>query len=61
MKQKNIIKLMSLIIVVTISSGGCQKTYYGTMEMFGKHKRDILVDNVTEAVLFMPTFLQVHV
>ncbi len=28
---------------------GCQKAYYGTMEMFGKHKREILVDNVTEA------------
>ncbi len=28
---------------------GCQKVYYGTMEMFGKHKRDILVENVTEA------------
>lgn len=28
---------------------GCQKVYYGTMEKFGKHKRDILVENVTEA------------
>ena len=28
---------------------GCQKVYYGTMEAFGKHKRDILVENVTEA------------
>jgi molybdopterin-biosynthesis enzyme MoeA-like protein len=28
---------------------GCQKAYYETMEMFGKHKRDILVDNVADA------------
>lgn len=28
---------------------GCQKVYYGTMEKFGIHKRDILVDRVTEA------------
>ncbi len=26
---------------------GCQKAYYSTMEAFGKHKRDILVDRVT--------------
>ena len=32
-----------------IFSCGCEKAYYGTMEAFGKHKRDILVDNVTEA------------
>lgn len=28
---------------------GCQKAYYSTMEAFGKHKRDILVDRVSEA------------
>ncbi|MBL7214981.1 MAG: DUF2959 domain-containing protein [Phycisphaerae bacterium] len=32
-----------------IAFGGCQKVYYGTMEAFGKHKRDILVENVAEA------------
>lgn len=28
---------------------GCQKVYYGTMEKFGYHKRDILVDRVEES------------
>jgi len=28
---------------------GCQKAYYGTMEAFGKHKRDLLVDRVEDA------------
>lgn len=28
---------------------GCQKVYYGTMEKFGVHKRNILVDRVTDA------------
>ncbi len=28
---------------------GCQKTYYKTMEVFGKHKRDLLVDRVEDA------------
>jgi hypothetical protein len=32
-----------------IALSGCQKVYYDTMEAFGKHKRDILVDNVEEA------------
>lgn len=28
---------------------GCQKTYYATMEKFGVHKRDILIDRVEDA------------
>ena len=28
---------------------GCQSAYYGTLEKFGVHKRDILVDRVEEA------------
>jgi vacuolar-type H+-ATPase subunit D/Vma8 len=36
--------LLSLML-----SAGCQKAYYSTMEAFGKHKRDILVDRVTDA------------
>jgi len=28
---------------------GCQKAYYKTMETFGQHKRDILVDRVEES------------
>lgn len=29
--------------------GGCERTYYKTMETFGKHKRDILVSRVGHA------------
>lgn len=29
--------------------GGCSSVYYGTMEKFGYHKRDILVDRVQDA------------
>ena len=28
---------------------GCAKVYYGTMEKFGVHKRDILIDSVEDA------------
>jgi predicted nucleic acid-binding Zn-ribbon protein len=28
---------------------GCQKAYYGTMEAFGQHKRDLLVSRVEDA------------
>ena len=50
MKQTNTSTLTLLITaIIIIVSGGCSKAYYGTMEMFGKHKRDILVDNVADA------------
>lgn len=29
--------------------GGCSSAYYGTMEKFGVHKRDIMVDRVADA------------
>ena len=49
MKQTRTFTLTLLTLAVVLISGGCQKAYYGTMEMFGKHKRDILVDNVADA------------
>ena len=50
MKKTNTPTLTLLIMtIIVIVSGGCQKAYYSTMEMFGKHKRDILVDNVADA------------
>ena len=50
MKQSNISKHIVLnTLVMAVIFSGCQKVYYGTMEMFGKHKRDILVDNVADA------------
>jgi hypothetical protein len=40
-----LLTLLSLILF----TGGCQKAYYSTMEKFGVHKRDIMVDRVEEA------------
>ena len=39
----------SLLAAVTVVGSGCQSTYYGTMEKFGYHKRDLLVERVEEA------------
>jgi len=50
MKQAHPHQLLIAALLVTLPwVGGCQKVYYGTMEKFGHHKRDILVDRVTEA------------
>jgi hypothetical protein len=38
---------LALAIVITLS--GCQTAYYETMEKFGVHKREILVDRIEEA------------
>ena len=40
--------LLTLFIVL-FSTNACQKAYYSTMEKFGVHKRDIMVDRVGEA------------
>ena len=37
------------ILLVAFALTGCQTAYYETMERFGKHKRDILVDRIEEA------------
>jgi hypothetical protein len=37
------------LLFVLFSTGGCQKAYYSTMEKFGVHKRDIMVDRVEKA------------
>ncbi len=37
------------IISVLLFTAGCNSLYYGTMEKFGKYKRDILVDRVKDA------------
>lgn len=36
-------------VVALACATGCSSMYYGTMEKFGVHKRDIMVDRVTEA------------
>lgn len=37
------------VLVVLFSLSGCKSAYYKTMETFGQHKRDILVNNVEDA------------
>jgi predicted nucleic acid-binding Zn-ribbon protein len=37
------------VLFLLFLSGGCQKVYYDTMEKFGVHKRDIMVDRVEDA------------
>ncbi|MHC4290811.1 MAG: DUF2959 domain-containing protein [Planctomycetota bacterium] len=41
--------LLAALLIVMLSILGCQKVYYGTMEKLGHHKRDILVDRVSDA------------
>ena len=43
------IKQMSAIFCALLIATGCKSTYYNTMEAFGKHKRDLLVDRVEAA------------
>ena len=38
-----------IISVILLFAAGCQSLYYDTMEKFGKHKREILVDRVENA------------
>jgi ABC-type transporter Mla subunit MlaD len=48
MKRTVIFGFLPLLLVI-LFTGGCQKAYYSTMEKFGIHKRDIMVDRVEEA------------
>ena len=41
-------RLLSTLLAALLLTG-CQSAYYSTMEQFGVHKRDILVDRVGEA------------
>jgi SMC interacting uncharacterized protein involved in chromosome segregation len=42
-------KKAAIVSVVLLFAAGCESLYYGTMEKFGKYKRDILVDRVKDA------------
>lgn len=43
------IRRRSLFLALAVATGaGCQSMYYSTMEKFGYHKRDILVERVEE-------------
>jgi hypothetical protein len=48
MKSKAVFVFLPLVFGMFLT-GGCQKAYYSTMEKFGVHKRDIMVDRVEEA------------
>lgn len=39
----------SIFIVFLLLTAGCSSAYYNTLEQFGIHKREILVDRVSEA------------
>ncbi len=48
--MKNLAGFVFVLLLITVFfTGGCQKAYYSTMEKFGVHKRDIMVDRVEEA------------
>jgi len=49
MKQAKKTIVCAAGMMVALAAGGCQSAYYKTMETFGVHKRDILVDKVEEA------------
>lgn len=42
-------KRLPILAAFALLMTGCQTAYYGAMEKFGVHKRDILVDRVEEA------------
>ena len=44
--MKRVINFSLVLCLFALS--GCDKTYYKTMEAFGKHKRDLLVDRVED-------------
>ncbi len=48
MKNKVILVFLPLFFAILFTEG-CQKAFYSTMEKFGIHKRDIMVDRVEEA------------
>jgi len=48
MRSHTVFAFLPLLFLIFFT-GGCQKTYYNTMEKFGVHKRDIMVDRVEEA------------
>lgn len=41
--------ILFFLLIAALAASGCQSVYYDTMEKFGQHKRDILVDRVDDA------------
>jgi ElaB/YqjD/DUF883 family membrane-anchored ribosome-binding protein len=44
-----VIERAVLAVLVMLTLAGCESAYYNTMERFGIHKREILVDRIAEA------------
>lgn len=49
LKRAGSVTWVPFVICLVMAVSGCQTAYYKTMEKFGVHKRDILVDRVAEA------------
>lgn len=49
MKKTTTRVFADFLLAGVLLASGCQTAYYKTMETFGVHKRDILVDNVKDA------------
>lgn len=47
--MKQMVKNFSVIFALSMVLAGCQSAYFGAMEKVGIHKRDIMVDRVTDA------------
>jgi hypothetical protein len=47
--RRDEMKKATILSAILLFAAGCQSVYYGTMEKFGKYKRDILVDRVKNA------------
>lgn len=45
----SLIVLYAALVVIASALGGCKSAYYKTMEVFGYHKRDLLVARVEDA------------
>ncbi len=41
--------LYAILVAMALAMGGCERAYYKTMEVFGYHKRDLLVERVEDA------------
>jgi Protein of unknown function (DUF2959) len=46
---RNSFSLVLTMVIAAATASGCSSVYYNTMEKFGVHKRDIMVDRVQEA------------
>lgn len=43
-------RFLQLLVILSLTlASGCESTYFNTMEKFGVHKRDILIDRIEEA------------